>query len=65
MQLCRWKEQFVLGHNFTAMDKNQLSEPMKKKVSWLTLSKVCEQVVDINHNESECDAVTAKEEEFY
>jgi hypothetical protein len=21
--------------------------------------------VDINHNESECDAVTAKEEEFY
>jgi hypothetical protein len=53
----------VLGHSFIAMDKTKSSEPMKKKARWLTPSKVCEQVVDSNSDESESDTVTAEEEE--
>ena len=47
------------------MDKTKSSEPSKKKVKWLTPSKVCEQVVDSNSDESESDTVTVAEEEGY
>jgi hypothetical protein len=65
MHLCRWNEKFALGHSFTALDKIQSSEPMKKKVRWLTPNKVCEQVLGSNHSKSESDAMPAEEKEFY
>jgi hypothetical protein len=53
----------VFGWNFTAIDKTKLSEPIKKKVRWLTPSMISEQTVDSNSDQSESDTVTAEEEE--
>jgi hypothetical protein len=50
--------------NFTAMNKIKSSEPMKKKVKWLTPSKIYEQIVDSNSVKSESDIVTEEEEGY-
>lgn len=41
----------VLSQNFTAIHKTKSSEPMKKKVRCLALSKISEQTVDSNSDE--------------
>jgi len=54
----------VLGHISQSWIKlSPVSEPMKKKVRWLTPSNVCEQIVDSGSVESECD-VTTEEEDY-
>jgi hypothetical protein len=55
----------VLGQNFTATDKTKLSEPTKKTVRWLTGSKIYEQIVDSNRDDSESYTVPGQEDEGY
>jgi hypothetical protein len=43
------------------MNKRKSSDPTKKRVGWLTSSKIPEHILDSYSDESESDTVTAKE----
>jgi hypothetical protein len=51
--------------NFTSMNKTKSSEPTKKKRGWLIPSKIPEQILEGNSDESESGTVTAKEQGCY